>query len=136
MSRKAGTAVPRVVIVDDAAGFRRAARDLLERRGFKVVGEADSGAAALESVDLLAPDAVLLDVHLPDENGFEVAVRLKEARPDLAVLLTSATFDENFYRLSEVCGASGFVPKSELGRVELASFWPSANGRANHDDPA
>ena len=79
----------RVLIVDDSAPFRTAVRELLARRGYLVVGEADTAARAVEAAERLAPDAVLLDVHLPDGCGFEVSSALTDADPDSAVLLTS-----------------------------------------------
>jgi len=65
-----------VLIVDDQATFRRFARAILEAAGFEIVGEAADGASALEAVARLRPAAVLLDVHLPDLDGFGVAEQL------------------------------------------------------------
>ena len=96
-------------------------RQLLERRGYAIAGEASCAASAIESVERLAPDAALVDIHLPDATGFEVAARLTEAHPELAVLLTSFDFDRQFYALADVSGARGFVPKDQLahGRVRV-----------------
>ena len=69
----------RVLVVDDDPHFRQLARDVLEHRGCVVVGEADTGAAARSAAERLAPDAVLLDVRLPDESGFEVCAALSES---------------------------------------------------------
>src|SRR4051794_7883435 len=80
----------RVVIVDDQPVFRQAARELLEIRGYAVVAEASCGAEALAAVELLAPDAVLLDVQLGDESGHDVARALGRLDPAPAVLLVSA----------------------------------------------
>ena len=66
----------RVLIVDDHPSFRASARKLLESEGYDVVGEAADGAGALEAAEQLHPDVVLLDVQLPDLDGFEVAKRL------------------------------------------------------------
>src|SRR3954469_544883 len=65
-----------VLIVDDHAGFRHAARALLEADGFDVIGESASGTEGLEAVERLRPQVVLLDVGLPDLDGIEVAGRL------------------------------------------------------------
>jgi CheY-like chemotaxis protein len=118
-----------VLIVDDVAVCRRAERELLERRGYAIAGEADCALKAVASIELLTPDAVLLDVHLPDENGFALAARLTREHPGLGVLLTSVAFDGQFYALAEVCGARGFVPKSQLAQVELDRFWPRHPGQ-------
>ena len=66
----------RVLIVDDYAPFRSAARQLLERGGFDVVGEAGDGDAALEAVRRLRPEIVLLDVQLPGDDGFAICERI------------------------------------------------------------
>ncbi|MFL6014180.1 MAG: response regulator transcription factor, partial [Gaiellaceae bacterium] len=63
----------RVLVVDDHAGFRRCATALLTAEGFEVVGEAENGAAALALADQLEPELVVLDIQLPDIDGFEVA---------------------------------------------------------------
>src|SRR5688572_8826307 len=70
-----GIAGPRVLIVDDHDGFRAVARTLLESEGFDVVGEAADGVEAVRATERLTPALVLLDVHLPDEDGFAVTER-------------------------------------------------------------
>lgn len=112
------------MVVDDAASFRSAARQLLERRGYDVVGDASSGAEALDAAARLLPDAVLLDVHLPDADGFEVARQLVCAHRGIAVLLVSAEHMES--RVEEDGQAVPFVRKSELAAIDLASFWRAA----------
>src|SRR4051794_13375797 len=122
--RFVGAAAPlRVVIVDDSAPFRRAARELLTRRGFAVVGEASSAESAIESVERLAPDAVLLDINLPDGGGVGLAGFLAGGRPDLAVLLTSADDRAASDPLLETCGARGFAPKCRLAATPLERYW-------------
>ena len=119
------------MIVDDTPSFRRAVRGLLERRGYRVAGEADCAAAAIASVERLEPHAVLADVNLPDMDGFALTARLTGGRPGPAVLLTADDFEDGFYARARRCGASGFVPKSLLPRAELTRFWPSSpDGRA------
>jgi DNA-binding NarL/FixJ family response regulator len=76
------------LVVDDEPVFRRAARALLERRGYVVVGEAGSASEAEAAVGQLSPDALLLDVRLGDASGFDVAYALTRAYPKLAVLLS------------------------------------------------
>ena len=105
-----------------------AARALLERRGYSIVGEADCAATALNYVKCLAPDAVLLDIHLPDGGGFDLTTRIRDFRPEIAVLLTSSDFDHHFYTLAEAHGDRGYVPKGQLSHVDFASFWPDASG--------
>jgi DNA-binding NarL/FixJ family response regulator len=113
------------LIVDDASAFRRVARELLERRGYAVVGEADTAAAALVLCDELVPDAVLLDVRLPDGTGFQVSAQLMVREDAPAVLLVSADEDLRSYALVDQSGARGLVAKAQLAAIDLATFWPS-----------
>src|SRR3954452_18806089 len=110
----------RVLIIDDHAPFRAAARELLERRGFAVVAEADGARAGLEAVEKLAPDAVVLDVELPDGSGIDVCRVLTEANPKLVVLLVSADGDHG--RWASDCGAVGYLPKARLGSADLVDL--------------
>jgi DNA-binding NarL/FixJ family response regulator len=110
-----------VLIVDDHASFRLTARKLLEAEGFDVVGEAADGRSALEAAGRLEPDLVLLDIYLPDIDGFEVALRLKAANHS-AVILTSSRDGSDFGSLVGKSGARGFVPKAELSRASLTAL--------------
>ncbi len=103
-----------VLIVDDHAGFRTSARRLLEAEGFEVVGEAADGHSGIESARLLLPDLVLLDVQLPDIDGFEVCERLKQKGPGPDVILTSTRSGSDFGPLIAESEALGFVPKAGL----------------------
>jgi len=113
----------RVLVVDDAQPSRSAIRALLTHRGYEVVGEAESAASAIDAVERLAPDALLLNVHLSDGDGFELTARLTAAHPRLAVILTSADFESSFYRRAAEAGARTFVPKAELITLDFAAFW-------------
>jgi CheY-like chemotaxis protein len=111
-----------VLIVDDHPSFRATARLLLEAEGYVVVGEAEDGARAIERTADLRPDLVLLDVNLPDIDGFEVAARVT-AQPDPpAVVLTSSRDGTDFGPLVARSGALGFVPKGELSGAALAAL--------------
>jgi DNA-binding NarL/FixJ family response regulator len=114
-----------VLIVDDAPVFRRVARELLERRGYTVVGEADCAATALRLAVWLEPDAVLLDVGLPDADGFDVSAALTCANGAPAVLLMSADPDLRGYAMIEHSGARGLVSKVDLAAADLGRFWPA-----------
>lgn len=108
-----------VVIVDDYAPFRDSARGLLEAGGFDVIGEAEGGYAALQLAEELRPDVVLLDVHMPDLDGFEVTKRLAALDPAPAVVLTSSRDD--YAPLAANTSARGFIRKDELSAEALAS---------------
>src|SRR3954453_12099523 len=112
----------RVVVVDDQATFRQAARLLLTARGYRVVAEAGCAGTALDAVERHAPEGVLLDVRLGDDDGFEVCRLLTRSRPELAVLLASA--DEQDSERVTRCGARGFVQKHRLLQINFAEFWP------------
>jgi DNA-binding NarL/FixJ family response regulator len=102
-----------VLIVDDHAGFRGAARALLEADGFQVVGESATGGEGLAAAERLRPDLVLLDIGLPDLDGIEVTRRLR-AWGGPAVVLTSSRDASDYPPHFEHCGARGFIPKAEL----------------------
>jgi DNA-binding NarL/FixJ family response regulator len=116
---------PAVVIVDDQAHFRDAARALLEARGYEVVAEAASAAAALAAIEHHHASAMLLDVRLGDEDGFAVCGEVTRRRPDVAVLLASDGDFEHLREQVRSCGARGFVKKSRLAQVDLGRFWPT-----------
>ena len=111
-----------VLIVDDHPSFRATARALLESEGFDVVGEAENGVRALAAAGDLCPDVVLLDVHLPDFDGFEVASRLKTNGCPPAVVITSSHDVGDYGSLVRESGALGFVPKAELSGDALAAL--------------
>jgi CheY-like chemotaxis protein len=112
----------RVLIVDDSAPFRRAARELLHRRGYVVVGEAGTAAEARDAVERVTLDALLVDVGLPDGCGFELAAALTRAQPTLAVLLMSADDPPAATERLRASGAQGFVLKSCLAAAPLERF--------------
>jgi len=92
---------------------------LLESDGFEVVGEAATGEEGVDVALELRPDLVLLDVNLPDIDGFEVATRITGDAQPPAVILTSSRDSTDFGPLVEKSGARGFVPKSELSGAAL-----------------
>jgi DNA-binding NarL/FixJ family response regulator len=112
----------RILIVDDHAVFRASARRMLEADGFDVVGEAADAESAFSAVRDLDPDVVLLDVQLPDLDGFDVAARLRDDTPCPEVVLTSSRDSADFGPLVLRCGARGFVPKSELSGSALVEI--------------
>ena len=111
-----------VLIVDDHEGFRQVARELLEADGVEVVGEAADGESAIAEAERLRPQLVLLDVQLPDVDGFEVAARLVEARDPPAVVLTSTYSANSYRRRIAQSPACAFIPKGELSGEALAAL--------------
>jgi DNA-binding NarL/FixJ family response regulator len=111
-----------VLIVDDHPSFRQSARLLLESDGWQVVGEAADGRSALSAAQALAPDMVLLDVQLPDLDGFEVARRLRANASAPAVVMTSSRDACDYGTLAADSGARGFVAKAELSGEALEAL--------------
>lgn len=110
------------LVVDDHPSFRRLARRLLESAGFAVLGEVGDGASALAAIRQLRPDVVLLDVLLPDTNGFEVAEALSSepARP-LVVLTSSRSASDLGLPLAR-SSADGFIAKRDLTAAALTAL--------------
>jgi DNA-binding NarL/FixJ family response regulator len=113
---------PTVLIVDDHAGFRHAARALLEADGYRVVGESATGGEGLAAAERLRPDLVLLDVGLPDIDGIEVTRRLSLVGSCPMVVLTSSRDASDYPPHFDHCGARGFIPKAELSGSALAAI--------------
>src|SRR5215216_99007 len=112
----------RVLVVDDHPSFRRCANALLTAEGFEVVGEAEDGATAVTLAAEVAPDLVLLDIQLPDVDGFEVARRLLEFEPGLPIVLVSSRDRDAYGARIEQSGALGFIAKPELSGAALQRF--------------
>ena len=104
----------RVLIVDDHAPFRSIARQVLAVDGFLVVGEAADGAEAIRACGELHPDLVLLDVQLPDIDGFAVAAVLTTRIDPPAVVLASSRSRADYGSRIVDCGARGYIAKAEL----------------------
>ncbi|MGD0167009.1 MAG: response regulator transcription factor [Gaiellaceae bacterium] len=108
-----------VLIVDDHPAFRTSARHLLEDEGFVVVGEAADGQGALEQAEKLSPNVVLLDIQLPDIDGFEVAEELRRRGGGAKIILTSSRDAGDYGARIAESGARGFVPKGELSGAAI-----------------
>ena len=111
-----------ILIVDDDARFRTQARDILADDGFVVIGEAADGASGLEAAQTLQPDFVLLDIGLPDLEGFEVARTLAvDGQPPWVVLTSSR--DARAYGRRLTNGHSlGFVPKERISGAAIRAL--------------
>jgi DNA-binding NarL/FixJ family response regulator len=103
-----------VLIVDDHPSFRATARLLLESDGWTVVGEAPDGSAALSEACRLRPDIVLLDVNLPDIDGFVVSQELSAHADAPDIVLVSSRDACDYGERVQACGARGFVAKADL----------------------
>ena len=111
-----------VLIVDDHEDFRASARALIELEGFEVIGEAANVAGAVEAVAALRPNIVLLDIQLPDGDGFSAAGQLAMLpNPPKVVLISSRDAASYGPRLIGTA-ARGFLPKSALSGKALAAL--------------
>jgi DNA-binding NarL/FixJ family response regulator len=109
----------RVLIVDDHAAYRDVARQVLATAGFDVVAEAGDGAEAVRLAKELHPDVALVDVQLPDVDGFQVARELARQPDPPAVVLVSSRPRTDYGRLVERSGACGFIYKADLSGPRL-----------------
>ena len=113
--------MPDALIIDDSAGFRASARSLLETEGFGV-SEAATGVEGIDAVRQRRPELVLLDIQLPDLDGFEVAERLAQLERPPTVILTSSRDGADYGSLVSTSAARGFIPKSDLSGAAVRSM--------------
>jgi DNA-binding NarL/FixJ family response regulator len=112
-----------VLTVDDQAVFRDTARDVIDATpGFASVGDAESGEAALDLVDRLKPQLVLVDVRMPGMNGVETARRIRAAHPETVVVLISIEGPANLPAAATSEG-SALVRKQDFGPALLRKLW-------------
>src|SRR4051794_37862638 len=112
----------RVLIVDDDAGFRAAARRLLEAETYDVVGEAPDGESAIDAARTLAPDVVLLDIQMPGLDGFAVAERLAAQDDPPTVVLVSTMAEDDIAARMDPGHVRGFLSKDRLSGSALAAL--------------
>jgi DNA-binding NarL/FixJ family response regulator len=112
----------KILIVDDHASFRASARRLLEAGGYSVVAEAADGSSGVSAAAESRPDLALVDVQLPDFDGFEVTRRLRESDESLEIVLISSLERSDFGSLVDTSGARGFVSKGDLSTEALEAL--------------
>lgn len=120
-----------VLVVDDQAPFRRVALDVIEATpGFEAVGEAASGAEALELVGEVSPELVLMDVRMPVMDGLETARHLSAAHPEAVIVLISIDDPAELPRAVETCRAAALIRKQDFGPPALRRLW-AAHGKGD-----
>lgn len=114
----------RVFIVDDQPAFRRQLRDCLTYAGLAIVGEAGSIEEALDQLPSASPDLAVVDVEMPGISGLDGVSLLKQAAPDLRIILVSAYLDQSemLVKAAERVGAEAFIPKENLD-LEVIKAW-------------
>ena len=115
-----------ILIIDDHASFRVQARALLVADGFTVIGEAVDGTSGLDAARALRPYLVLLDIGLPDIEGFEVARELAVSGPPPFVVLTSSREASAYGPRLTGSQVLGFIPKDELSGAAIRALVPLA----------
>jgi DNA-binding NarL/FixJ family response regulator len=110
------------LIVDDHALFRALACTLLQVEGFEVVGEAADAMSALDAVPRLWPNVILLDIQLPDLDGFEVSRRLAQAEDAPAIVLVSSRDRSAYRRRLAESPASGFIAQGDLSGAAIGAL--------------
>jgi len=115
-----------VLVVDDQAPFRLAARAVLRRLdGFEFAGEASSGPEAIELVNALHPALVLMDIHMPEMNGIEATRRIVSVHPEVSVILCSTHDPNDLPAEAADSGAIAYVSKEHLAADTIRELWDS-----------
>ena len=110
----------RVVVADDEPGFIKLFHTLLDgAEDIRIVGEACNGAEALNLAKELLPDAMIIDLYMPDMNGLEVIREIKAQLPAIRTVLVSSYWDRAYERLAAVEGDAAFIPKARLSTQTL-----------------
>jgi DNA-binding NarL/FixJ family response regulator len=126
-AREAADGTVRVLIVDDQEPFRMAARMVVEATdGFEVVGESETGEAAVEMARDLNPDLVLMDVNLPGINGLDATRQILQESDRIIILLLSTYEEAEYAPRAAECGAAAYIPKSSFGPDRLSDAWEAA----------
>lgn len=113
----------RILIVDDSPQFRAVALELLTMRGFDLLDVAMDGEQALAAVAGGCPDGILLDINLPEPDGFTVSAALAALCPATRIVLTSADVRHVPAETLRACAATAFVPKEELAAADLGALF-------------
>ena len=112
----------RILLADDHPITREALAALLGQHDFTVVGEAADGAAAIDASERLRPSVVLLDIQLPDTDGFAVALVLADQQDPPVVVLTSSRDSTAYRHRLAASPARGFIPKADLSGAALTAL--------------
>ena len=112
----------RILITDDAVFMRFSLKEMLEKCGFEVVGEAENGVEAIEKYKILKPDIVTLDITMPVMDGLEALKNIKAFDKNAKVIMISAMGQETIVREAIISGAIGFVIKPFIQETITKAF--------------
>ncbi len=105
----------KVLLVDDFEGFRHSLRSFLASQpGFEVVGEAVDGNEAIEQAEKLHPDLVLMDLEMPNKDGFDATREIKHRLPDTRVVILSMHNSDVYRRAAREFRADDFIDKNSM----------------------
>ena len=112
----------RILVVDDHAAFRQSLSEFLRSQaGIEVVGEAANGVEAVEQVDMLHPDLVLMDVSMPTMSGYDATRIIKDQHPETRVIILSSHFGEVYRSAARESHADGYIEKNAM-KIGLSSL--------------
>jgi DNA-binding NarL/FixJ family response regulator len=118
-----------VLLVDDAAAIRIALRGVLEDAGIEVVGEAPDGLQGVALTDSLQPDVVLMDLRMPDSDGFQATAKITKDHPEVRVVVLSAYETDESAQAVLAAGAFAFLPKhcgADRIKETVVAAWQSS----------
>jgi LuxR family maltose regulon positive regulatory protein len=119
-----------ILVVDDHAMFREGVRGLLERKGFRVVGEAGDGREAMAAVRELSPDVVIMDITMPNLDGIAATLDIMACSPDTKVIALSVHGGKRFVENMLQAGAAGYVLKDSVPEQLVAAVHSVLKGEA------
>ncbi len=119
-----------VLIAEDHTLVREGTRQLLEKRGIRVIGEAANGEEAVRLTEELGPDLVLMDVSMPRLNGIEATKIIKQKHPSVAVLVLTAYDDDQYVFALLQAGAAGYILKDAHGDEVVSAVRAVASGES------
>ena len=121
----------RVMLVDDHEVVREGLRTLIGRHNeMLVVGEAGTTAEAIETAAKTRPDVIVMDIRLPDGSGVEACRTIREARPEIKVIMLTSYADDEALFASIVAGAAGYLLKQTRGQAVIDAIAAVAQGRS------
>lgn len=130
-SANSDSAVVRVVVVDDQAPFRDAARAVIARvEGFELIGEATSGEQAVAMINELEPAVVLMDINMGLLDGLAATRIITDSHPGIFVVLVSTYTEDDMPPAARTCGAAAYVNKDELSPRVLRRLWEAGGDPA------
>ena len=102
----------KLLLVDDHKLMREGLAGLLAKKGFEVIGEADTGHAAVKLARTLQPDVILMDISMPDLNGVEAARQIRDENPEINIIALSMYSDKRFIAKMLAAGAKAYLRKN------------------------